>query len=287
MRLSTRRGKAKLLVGLPLILGAAGTGVIATTVHGAAGSTCTGTVHPANATGSIEALLADLSPPSGSSVQPGSTIQLLYTDEQPMASSTTTVASPTVTIDGQPVTPTVTPTSGVTPNYIQPSDGGSKGTQCQDQISFTVPSNISGGTHTANVTGYDSDNNRESVSFTFTTPTPTPPPSPTPSPPGIITSQTILPNDEGFVVNGQEATGTMTFNLYRPGDDHCTKAPVFSETDDVSNGLAMTSNTSHVFTQPGAYRWLVTYSGDETHPRAVSPCGTEVFRIQNNNTQNS
>ena len=33
-------------------------------------------------------------------------------------------------------------------------------------------------------------------------------------PPGITTSQSLTPNDEGFVNNGQEATGTMTFKLF-------------------------------------------------------------------------
>lgn len=281
MRLRMRAGRArKLLLAIPLLTGGTVFAFGTTHVHGIAdsGSCPTQNQKPANPSGSVEALLANLSPAAGSEVQPGSTIQLLYTDEQPIASSTTSTPSPTVTIDGSPVTPSVQPTSGVTPTYVQPSDGGSQGTQCQDTISIQVPSNISSGNHTASITAYDSDNNLESFTWTFSTPTP---------PPGIVTSQSLLPNDEGFVANGEGATGTMTFKLFRPDDQQCTGTPVFTQTVKVSNGTGNTSNTTFIATQQGAYRWLVTYSGDKTHPPAKSPCGFEYFRIDNNNPNNT
>jgi hypothetical protein len=273
MRLTTQGKVRKLLLAAPIIVGATGTAAVATHITGTAGSTCSGTQHPGNPSGSVEAMLANLSPAAGSQVQPGSIISLLYTDETPIASSTSTLPSPTVTIDGKPITATVSPTSGVTPNYVRPSDGGSMGTQCQDEIDIQVPGTISGGNHTATITAYDSDNNLESFSWTFTTPSA--------PPPGVISSQSITPNDEGFVVNGEGAGGSMTFSLFRPSDKNCSHTPVFTQTVTVTNGVAETSNTSVILTKPGKYRWVITYSGDDTHAKATSPCGSEWLKFSN------
>jgi hypothetical protein len=243
--------------------------------HTTDGSTCNNQVQPANPNGHVEALLANLSPAAGSKVSPGDTVSVLYTDEQPMASNGNGVTSPTLTIDGMTEATTVTATSGQTPTYIQPSDGGSEGTQCQDWITFKIPSNISSGNHTVTLTGYDSDNDHETVSWTYTTSKPTPPP------PGIVSSQSLTPNDEGFVANGEGATGTMTFKLYPPGQSRCTGTPAFTQKVTVTDGVAETSNSKYIATQPGRWRWVITYSGDSSHKRATSPCGSEFFVLKN------
>jgi uncharacterized repeat protein (TIGR01451 family) len=98
---------------------------------------------------------------------------------------------------------------------------------------------------------------------------------------GITTSQSLTPNDEGFVNNGEGATGKMTFKLFPPSDPTCSGTPAFSQTITVSDGVAETTNTSFIATQPGKWRWLVTYSGDSTHKKATSPCGTENFVLTN------
>jgi hypothetical protein len=250
-----------------------------------------------NPNGGIEALIGNVSPAPGSTVHAGDTISLLYSDETPIAYSGTSIENPHITVGGVDASSsaTVTPTSGVTPVYYNPSDGGSQGTQCQDVITFQIPRSASSGDVT--VTVYDSDNNQETVTFqyTYSTPTPTPSPSPsntpTPSPspspshsprptPGIVTSQSLTPNDEGFVLNGQGATGTMTFKLYAPGSN-CKGTPAYVESDKVSNGVAETTNTSFIAELPGVWKWLVTYSGDGTHPSASSACGVEHFVISN------
>jgi hypothetical protein len=281
MRLRSHIGNVtKLLVGVPLVLAATTVGFISSSAANQPGpSSCNGNVQPANPNGHPEALLANLTPSSGSKVQPGSTIQVLYTDETPMGSSTASTPSPTVTIDGNSVTPTVTPTSGVTPTYVNPSDGGSEGTQCQDWISIPISHNIKAGQHSGTITAYDSDNDHETITFTFSTKTPA-------RTSGIDTSQSLTPNDEGFVLNGQEASGTMTFSLYPPSEVQCKHTPAFTETVPVSNGVGMTNNTSFIATQPGKWRWVVTYSGDSTHPAASSPCGFEYFVINNDHTTN-
>jgi hypothetical protein len=100
-------------------------------------------------------------------------------------------------------------------------------------------------------------------------------------PPGITTSQSLTPNDEGFVTNGEGATGKMTFELFPPSDPTCSGTPAFTQTVTVSNGVANTTNTSFMATEPGKWRWLVTYTGDATHKKATSPCGTENFVLTN------
>ncbi len=77
-------------------------------------------------------------------------------------------------------------------------------------------------------------------------------------PPGIITSQSLTPNDEGFVANGQEATGTMTFKLFPPNDPTCSGTPAFKQTVPVNKGIGLTTNSTFIATQPGTWRWLVT-----------------------------
>jgi hypothetical protein len=101
------------------------------------------------------------------------------------------------------------------------------------------------------------------------------------APPGITTSQSLTPNDEGFVVNGEGATGKMTFSLYPPNDPTCSGTPALTQTVTVADGVAETSNFSFIATQPGKWRWLVTYTGDATHKKATSPCGEEFFVIHN------
>ena len=100
-------------------------------------------------------------------------------------------------------------------------------------------------------------------------------------PPGITTSQSLTPNDEGFVTNGQGATGKMTFSLFPPSDPTCSGTPAFTQTVPVSDGLGETSNTAFVAHAPGTWRWLVTYSGDATHKKATSGCGAEFFTLHN------
>jgi uncharacterized repeat protein (TIGR01451 family) len=352
---------------------------------------CNGNPQAPNPSGHLESLLANLTPASGSTVKAGSTIQLLYSDETPMAPSENGISSPTVTIGGTAITDvTVTPTSGQTPVYINPGNGGSEGTQCQDFISFPVPKTAKAGTQTIVVTAYDGDGDHDVATFNYTIKPKTPgisilkqvctvaaskcsasdnadwasstevksgstvvwritvtntgkvalknltvsdPVAPacdetiaslavgaksvttcdtthvtspltntatvsgksssgnvsssssatvsviSPPPPGITSSQSLTPNDEGIVANGEGATGHMIFSLYPPSNPHCTGTPAFTETVKVVDGVAETTNTSFIATQPGKWRWLITYSGSAGHHQ--SGCGAESFTINN------
>jgi uncharacterized repeat protein (TIGR01451 family) len=373
-------------------LGTSGGLALAGTVRPDQGS-CSGNPQPPNPSGHLESLLANLTPAAGSTVKAGSTVQLLYTDEQPFPPSQGGIDNPTVTLDGTAVTnATVTPTSGQTPVYINPGNGGSEGTQCQDFLSFPVPKTEKGGTHTIVVTAYDGDGDHDVATFTYTVKPMTPgisilkqvcivAPSKcsasdnsdwasstevksgstvvwritvtntgkvelrdllvsdavapacdetiatlavkassvttcesthvtealtntatvsghsssgsvssssaatvtikSVTPPGITSSQSLTPNDEGIVVNGEGATGHMTFSLYPPTDSTCVGTPAFTQTVTVSDGVAETSNDSFVATEPGKWRWLITYTGSPGHKAARSSCGVESFTINN------
>ncbi len=71
------------------------------------------------------------------------------------------------------------------------------------------------------------------------------------------------------------AGGTVTYNLY--AGTACTGTPVFTSTQNVTNGVAVQSGLT---TQPaGTYNWQVVYSGDAFNNGVTSACGTETFTI--------
>jgi hypothetical protein len=74
------------------------------------------------------------------------------------------------------------------------------------------------------------------------------------------------------LAGGDEATGTIEFALYAPGDTACTGTPVFTETKTVT--AASTTYESGMFTPAaaGTYRWVAEYSGDGNNDGAESPC---------------
>ena len=79
---------------------------------------------------------------------------------------------------------------------------------------------------------------------------------------------------------GGDATGTVEFNLYSAGDPNCSGDPVYSQTVTLVNGTATTSPgytaTDSTIGYGGgdvSYRWTASYSGDATHPAALSQCG--------------
>ena len=67
-------------------------------------------------------------------------------------------------------------------------------------------------------------------------------------------------------------TGTVTFNVYGPGDPTCTAAPVFTSTNAVN--AAGTTATSSAFTPTatGVYRVVANYSGDANYNPSSSSC---------------
>jgi hypothetical protein len=95
------------------------------------------------------------------------------------------------------------------------------------------------------------------------------------------TTPSLIPNDTG-TVTGNNPTGSLTFELFRPAAGAtCSGTPAFSQTVALSGGSASTSNTSFVASDVGTWRWRLSYSGDTRNPPATSACGIETFEIGN------
>jgi hypothetical protein len=71
---------------------------------------------------------------------------------------------------------------------------------------------------------------------------------------------------------GHEPTGTVTFELFAPGDTACTGSPVFTATVPLG---ADGSAPSGAFTPiaAGTYAWRATYSGDTDNDSVTGACG--------------
>lgn len=71
----------------------------------------------------------------------------------------------------------------------------------------------------------------------------------------------------------EDATGTITFNLYGPEDSpDCTGTPVFTDTVDVAGAGDYTSG-GFAPTAFGSYYWTASFSGDVNNLPADEPCG--------------
>jgi len=97
--------------------------------------------------------------------------------------------------------------------------------------------------------------------------------------PTLTTAPSAIPNDTATVTGGNNPTGTVTFDLFDPGDSTCSGTPAFTQTVALSGGTASTSNTTFVATTPGTWRWRLSYSGDAHNPAKTSGCGIESFTI--------
>jgi hypothetical protein len=78
--------------------------------------------------------------------------------------------------------------------------------------------------------------------------------------------------DVAFLLNGTAPSGKITFQLFGPDDGTCSGSPAFASSADVVGDGAYSSGP---FTpsQPGVYRWVVSYSGDSNNaPAGPTPC---------------
>ena len=70
---------------------------------------------------------------------------------------------------------------------------------------------------------------------------------------------------------GDQPTGTVTFELFGPDDFGCDEPPIFTSTRPLPDNLTVTSE-SFTPTEPGTYRWMAEYSGDENYDGAARGC---------------
>jgi hypothetical protein len=86
-------------------------------------------------------------------------------------------------------------------------------------------------------------------------------------------------NDSVTVGGSPAPGGTVTFQLYAPGDPTCTSTnlvngnPAFANIS-LTNGAA--GSPSYQATTAGDYRWIVNYAGDANHNPVAGSCGDKV-----------
>jgi hypothetical protein len=81
---------------------------------------------------------------------------------------------------------------------------------------------------------------------------------------------------DSATVTGSSPTGTVTFNLYAPGDTTCSTS-IYSDTETLSSGSATSGNFTDIGSSgtygAGTYQWVVSYSGDANNSDSSSSCG--------------
>lgn len=70
-----------------------------------------------------------------------------------------------------------------------------------------------------------------------------------------------------------DASGTITFNLFGAGDTTCSAAAIFTTTTPV-NGPGDYTSSAHLLGTAGVYRWTASYSGDAANASAAHPCNS-------------
>ena len=96
-----------------------------------------------------------------------------------------------------------------------------------------------------------------------------------------VTVTTVVEAGVGYVVGtatvagGDDPTGTVTFQVFGPGDDTCARSPLLTSTNPVTGagGAKHATSDRFVLSTPGVYHLVATYNGDARNaPSAPSPC---------------
>jgi LPXTG-site transpeptidase (sortase) family protein len=66
--------------------------------------------------------------------------------------------------------------------------------------------------------------------------------------------------------------GTLSFNLYMPGDDTCSNVPVMLAADRAFDGVGDYTSVAYTATEAGTYRWRALYSGDDNNNAINTGC---------------
>ncbi len=74
------------------------------------------------------------------------------------------------------------------------------------------------------------------------------------------------------LAGGVLPTGTITFKVFRPGDDECAGTPLATSSFPVSANGTFTPGP-FIPSRPGTYRWVGSYSVDLTHVPVTTVCG--------------
>jgi hypothetical protein len=94
-----------------------------------------------------------------------------------------------------------------------------------------------------------------------------------------LLSSSAAIHDTATLSGGDSPTGTITFNLYGPGDADCSGPPVFTDRATV-NGNGSYQSGAYALTAAGVYRWVVQYSGDHNnHGAGPTKCGDDTETV--------
>ena len=91
----------------------------------------------------------------------------------------------------------------------------------------------------------------------------------------VASNATVLGNpinDSATLSEGVHPTGTITFDVYSPGDNTCTGTPADSSLATVS-GNGTYHSQPFTPTRSGTYRWVASYSGDHSNDAVATSCG--------------
>jgi hypothetical protein len=80
-----------------------------------------------------------------------------------------------------------------------------------------------------------------------------------------------LIHDTAFLSGGVNPTGTITFDLFGPGDTTCAGPSLFTSVVPV-NGNGSYDSADFTALIVGTYQWIATYSGDVNNDGAVTAC---------------
>jgi hypothetical protein len=185
----------------------------------------------------------------------------------------------TVIHDTANVTGGHSPTGNVTFNLYAPGDTG-----CLSTVVFTDTQNLGvvSGNYTTAAVGtyhwkatYNGDpNNLTATSACDAEPVTTIKAQPSiGTTPSAGTVGTVI-NDTATVSGGYSPTGTVTFNLYAPGDTTCVSA-IQTFANVTLSGLTATSGNYTTAAVVGTYRWTATYNGNANNLTATSGCQDE------------
>jgi hypothetical protein len=92
--------------------------------------------------------------------------------------------------------------------------------------------------------------------------------------PGVVLGGQV--GDVATLGGGDSATGTVTFELFEPGDTFCTGTPVFTHVGQLGEEFAepeVVRSAAFTPARAGKYRWVASYSGDGQNEAVSGACG--------------
>ncbi len=84
--------------------------------------------------------------------------------------------------------------------------------------------------------------------------------------------------DTATLSGGMNPTGTITFQLFGPGNADCSGVPIATSNRTV-NGAGIYVSDSFTPILPGTYQWVAIYSGDANNARSETPCNDPLEQV--------